>query len=74
MGHGMGVPSAGLYAHELYNFYGVDTIIRIGSAGGIGEDVKVRDVVLAMGASTIPTLPTSTGSPASFAPRRTTAF
>ena len=40
MGHGMGVPSAGLYAHELYNFYGVDTIIRIGSAGGIGEDVK----------------------------------
>ena len=50
MGHGMGVPSAGLYAHELYNFYGVDTIIRIGSAGGIGEDVKVRDVVLAMGA------------------------
>ena len=52
MGHGMGVPSAGLYAHELYNFYGVDTIIRIGSAGGIGENVKVRDVVLAMGAST----------------------
>ena len=44
MGHGMGVPSAGLYAHELYNFYGVDTIIRIGSAGGIGEDVKVRQV------------------------------
>ena len=41
MGHGMGVPSAGLYAHELYNFYGVDTIIRIGSAGGIGEDVKL---------------------------------
>ena len=38
MGHGMGVPSAGLYAHELYNFYGVDTIIRIGSAGGIGEN------------------------------------
>ena len=37
MGHGMGVPSAGLYAHELYNFYGVDTIIRIGSAGGMGQ-------------------------------------
>ena len=52
MGHGMGVPSAGLYAHELYNFYGVDTIIRIGSAGGIGDDVKVRDVVIALGAST----------------------
>ena len=54
MGHGMGVPSAGLYAHELYNFYGVDTIIRIGSAGGIGEDVKVRDVVLAMGLHQFP--------------------
>ena len=52
MGHGMGVPSAGLYAYELYQFYGVESILRIGSAGGIGEDVKVRDVVVAMGAST----------------------
>lgn len=52
MGHGMGVPSIGLYTYELYNFYGVESIIRIGSAGGIGDDVKVRDVVIAMGAST----------------------
>lgn len=52
MGHGMGVPSMGLYAYELYRFYGVDAIIRIGSAGGIGENVKLRDVVIAMGAST----------------------
>lgn len=52
MGHGMGVPSIGLYAYELYNFLGVESIIRIGSAGGVGEDVKVRDVVIAMGAST----------------------
>lgn len=52
MGHGMGVPSAGLYAYELFQFYGVETILRIGSAGGIGESVKLRDVVLAMGAST----------------------
>ncbi len=52
MGHGMGVPSMGIYGYELYQFFGVDTIIRIGSAGGIGEDVKVRDVVIAMGAST----------------------
>ena len=52
MGHGMGVPSVGIYSYELYQFFGVDTIIRIGSAGGIGDDVKVRDVVIAMGAST----------------------
>lgn len=52
MGHGMGVPSMGIYSYELYQFFGVDTIIRIGSAGGIGEAVKVRDVVIALGAST----------------------
>jgi len=52
MGSGMGVPSATLYAHELFQFYGVETIIRIGSAGGIGEDVKLRDLVVAMTAST----------------------
>ena len=52
MGHGMGVPSMGIYSYELYQFFGVDTIIRIGSAGGIGDDVKVRDVVIALGAST----------------------
>ena len=52
MGHGMGVPSVGIYSYELYEFFGVDTIIRIGSAGGIGDNVKVRDVVIAMGAST----------------------
>lgn len=52
MGHGMGVPSIGLYTYELYQFYGVESIIRIGSAGGIGEDVRVGDVVIAMGAST----------------------
>ena len=52
MGSGMGVPSIGLYAYELYQFYGVESILRIGSAGGIGGDVHVRDVVIAMGAST----------------------
>lgn len=52
MGHGMGVPSIGLYTYELYNFFDVDSIIRIGSAGGIGENVHVRDVVIALGAST----------------------
>lgn len=52
MGHGMGVPSMGIYSYELYQFFGVETIIRIGSAGGIGDNVNVRDVVIAMGAST----------------------
>jgi len=52
MGHGMGVPSMGIYATELYTQFGVDAIIRIGSAGGLSDKVKVRDVVIAMGAST----------------------
>jgi purine-nucleoside phosphorylase len=52
MGSGMGVPSMGLYAHELYNFFDVESIIRIGSAGALQDEVHVRDVVLAMTAST----------------------
>lgn len=51
MGHGMGVPSIGLYTYELYHMYDVDSIIRIGSAGGVGDSVRVRDVVIALGAS-----------------------
>ena len=52
MGSGMGVPSACLYIHELFHFFGVEAVIRIGSAGGIGEDCRVRDLVIAMTAST----------------------
>ena len=52
MGSGMGIPSMGIYVFELYNYFDVDSIIRIGSAGGIGDDVKLRDVVIAIGAST----------------------
>ena len=52
MGSGMGIPSAALYAHELYNVFGVERIIRIGTAGGLGSQVKLRDVVVAMSAST----------------------
>lgn len=51
MGHGMGVPSMGLYAHELYTQFGVETIIRIGSAGGLDMSVEARDVVIALAAS-----------------------
>lgn len=52
MGGGMGMPSVGIYTYELFNFYGVDNIIRIGSAGALQDDVKVRDVVIGMGACT----------------------
>lgn len=52
MGSGMGMPSIGIYSYELYNFYGVDNIIRIGSAGALQDNVNVRDIVIAMGACT----------------------
>lgn len=52
MGGGMGIPSMGIYSYELFHMYDVDTIIRIGSAGGISDDVKVRDLVIAVSAST----------------------
>ncbi|MBQ8524503.1 MAG: purine-nucleoside phosphorylase [Clostridia bacterium] len=52
MASGMGIPSIGIYSYELYNFFGVDNIIRVGSAGAINENIRVRDIVLGMGAST----------------------
>ena len=52
MGHGMGVPSIGIYTYELFNFYGVKTIIRVGSAGSINMDLHVGDLAIAMGACT----------------------
>ncbi|WP_124057354.1 purine-nucleoside phosphorylase [Vaginisenegalia massiliensis] len=51
-GSGMGIPSAMIYAEELFTDYDVDTIIRIGTAGGMKEEVKVRDIVLGQGATT----------------------
>lgn len=51
-GTGMGVPSISIYAHELMQSYGVKTLIRVGTCGAIQEDIKVRDVILAMSAST----------------------
>ncbi len=52
MGSGMGIPSIGIYSHELFSFYDVDNIIRVGSAGGISKDMRLMDIVIAMGAST----------------------
>ncbi|MCQ2346871.1 MAG: purine-nucleoside phosphorylase [Paludibacteraceae bacterium] len=52
MGHGMGIPSIGIYSYELFNFYGVKTIIRVGSAGSIHKDLHIGDLAIAMGACT----------------------
>ncbi len=52
MASGMGMPSMGIYSYELYNFFGVETIIRIGSAGGLADDVRLRDILIGMGACT----------------------
>lgn len=52
MASGMGMPSMGIYSYELFNFYDVDNIIRIGSAGAIAEGLKIKDIVIGMGACT----------------------
>ena len=52
MASGMGMPSIGIYSYELYNFFGVENIIRIGSAGGLADDVQLRDVIIGQGACT----------------------
>lgn len=52
MASGMGIPSIGIYSYELYNFYDVDNIIRIGSAGALSADLKLLDVVAAQAACT----------------------
>ena len=52
MGSGMGMPSLGIYAHELYTEYGVENIIRVGSCGAYSPDCKLFDVIIAQGAST----------------------
>lgn len=68
MGSGMGIPSIGIYSYELYNFYDVDNIIRIGSAGGIADDIKLRDIVIGMGASTNSNFANQYKLPGTFAP------
>ena len=52
MGSGMGMPSISIYAHELFDYYGVKQIIRIGTCGGLSADMQVGDLVLASAAST----------------------
>ena len=68
MASGMGMPSIGIYSYELYNFFDVDLIIRIGSAGSLQEKVKVRDMVFGMGACTNSAYANQYGLGGSFAP------
>ena len=49
MASGMGIPSIGIYAHELFHFYGVENIIRVGTTGALSEKLKLRDLVIAQG-------------------------
>lgn len=68
MGGGMGMPSIGIYSYELFAFYGVENIIRIGSAGAYSDDVKVHDLVIGMGASTNSNFAHQYQLPGTFAP------
>ena len=68
MASGMGMPSMGIYSWELFSFYDVDNIIRIGSAGSIREDVRVRDLVLGIGACTNSNYASQYGLHGTFAP------
>lgn len=52
MASGMGMPSMGIYSYELFHFFGVENIIRVGSAGGLADNVQLRDVIIGMGACT----------------------
>ena len=67
-GHGMGIPSIGIYTYELYNFYGVKTIIRVGSAGAMHPDLHIGDLVIAMGACTNSNYASQYRLPGTFAP------
>ena len=68
MASGMGMPSIGLYSNELYRVFGVENIIRIGSAGALQADVRVRDLVIGMGASTDSAYAGNFDLPGTFAP------
>lgn len=68
MASGMGMPSIGIYSYELFNFFGVENIIRVGSAGGMCERVKIRDIILAEGACTNSNYAHNFGFPGTFAP------
>lgn len=68
MASGMGIPSIGIYSYELFNFYGVENIIRIGSAGAIHPDLKVRNLVFGQASCTNSNYASQFGMPGTIAP------
>ena len=68
MASGMGMPSIGIYSYELFHVFGVESIIRVGSAGAIHPDLKLFDIVLGQGACTDSRYAAQYGLPGSFAP------
>ena len=68
MASGMGMPSMGIYSYELYKFYGVENIIRIGSAGALQAHIKLRELVFGMGACTTSNYAAQYGLNGTFAP------
>ena len=68
MGHGMGIPSIGIYTYELFNFYGVKRIIRTGSAGAYHPDLRLGDIVVGIGACTDSNYGAQYGLPGTFSP------
>ena len=68
MASGMGMPSIGIYSYELFNFFGVENIIRIGSAGGLADNVQLRDIIIGMGACTNSSYQEQYGLGGNFAP------
>jgi len=68
LGSGMGIPSIGIYSYELIHFYGVKNLVRIGSCGSLQENVKIRDIVIGMSASTNSNYAEQFNLPGTFAP------
>ena len=68
MASGMGQPSIGIYSYELFNFYGVEKIIRVGSCGSFSPELHVRDIIVAMGACTNGNYASQYNLPGTFAP------
>ena len=68
MASGMGMPSMGIYSYELFNFFGVENIMRIGSAGSIHPEIRVRDIVIGEGACTDSNFASAFNLPGTFAP------
>ena len=68
MASGMGMPSIGIYSYELFNYYGVESIIRVGSAGALSRSLKLRDVVFGMGACTNSNFADNYDLPGTYAP------